>query len=70
MAGRQPSDWAQETFKVAQDDAYGQLPAPFTRGSYRLTDDYVAMVANDVSAQLSKAGVPLAMVLNEALRKP
>jgi nuclease S1 len=65
-----PSDWAQESFKIAKDDAYGQLPPPNTRGSFRLTDDYVTTATNDVSIQLSKAGVRLAMVLNQALRKP
>ena len=26
-----PSDWAKEAFKVAKEDAYGQLPEPSTR---------------------------------------
>jgi hypothetical protein len=65
-----PADWAQETFKIAQGDAYGQLPAPKARGSFRLTDDYVTTATNDVSLQLSKAGVRLAMILNQTLRKP
>ena len=64
-----PADWAQESFKIAKDDAYGQLPSPNTRGSYRLTDDYVTTATNDVSLQLSKAGVRLAKILNQALRK-
>jgi hypothetical protein len=49
---------------------YGQLPAPNARGSYRLTDDYVTTPTEDVSQQLSKAGVRLAVILNRALRKP
>jgi hypothetical protein len=65
-----PTEWAQESFKLAQDDAYGQLPAPNTRGSFQLTDDYVTTATNDVALQLSKAGVRLAMILNQALRKP
>jgi len=64
-----PTDWAQETFQVAKDDAYGQLPPPNARGSFRLTDDYISMATEDVSAQLSKAGVRLAFLLNRALRK-
>jgi hypothetical protein len=64
------SDWAQETFKLAKTDAYGQLPEPNSKGSFRLTDDYVTMATNDVAIQLSKAGVRLAFVLNQALRKP
>jgi S1/P1 Nuclease len=65
-----PTDWAKETFKVAQADAYGQLPTPNTHGGFRLTDDYVSTATNDVSLQLSKAGVRLAIILNQALRKP
>jgi hypothetical protein len=65
-----PTDWAKETFKIAQDDAYGQLPAANSHGSFRLSDDYVSTATNDVSLQLSKAGVRLAMILNQALRKP
>jgi hypothetical protein len=64
-----PSAWAQEAFQVAMDDAYGQLPAPNARGSYRLTDDYVTTATDDVSQQLSKAGVRLAFILNRTLRK-
>jgi hypothetical protein len=64
-----PVDWAQESFKMAKDDAYGQLPEPNSHGSFRLSDDYVTTATNDVSLQLSKAGVRLAMILNQALRK-
>jgi hypothetical protein len=69
LAGN-PADWAQETFQIAKDDAYGQLPEPNSHGSFRLTDDYVTTATNDVAIQLSKAGVRLAMILNQALRKP
>jgi hypothetical protein len=65
----EPSDWAEESFQIAKDDAYGELPAPNARGSYRLTDDYVSIATQDVSLQLSKAGVRLALLLNRALRK-
>jgi hypothetical protein len=64
-----PTDWAQETFRIAKDDAYGQLPEPNTHGSFRLSDDYVSTATNDVALQLSKAGVRLAMILNQSLRK-
>jgi hypothetical protein len=64
-----PSDWAVESFDVAKADAYGQLPAPSTRGTYRLTDEYVTTATDDVARQLSKAGMRLAFVLNNALRK-
>ncbi len=64
-----PADWANETFFVAKADAYGQLPEPSSRGSYRLSDDYVTTATDDVAQQLSKAGVRLAFILNSALRK-
>jgi hypothetical protein len=63
-----PSDWALESFKLAKDDAYGQLPTPNARGSYRLPDAYIAMATRDVANQLSKAGVRLAFMLNHALK--
>jgi hypothetical protein len=61
------ADWAQETFAIARDHAYGELPAPDTRRKFDLTDDYVQMAAEVVPIQLSKAGVRLALVLNKAL---
>jgi len=63
------TDWAQESFGVAKNDAYGQLPDPNSRGSFRLSDDYVTTATQDVALQLSKAGVRLAFVLNNALRR-
>lgn len=64
-----PTDWAREAFAISKDDSYGALPSPNQRGSFRLTDDYVTMATNDAALQLSKAGVRLAMMLNQALRK-
>jgi hypothetical protein len=64
------ADWAQESFRIAMSDAYGQLPEPNARGSFRLSDDYVTEATQDVSLQLSKAGVRLALILNKAFRKP
>jgi len=63
------TDWAMESFNVANEDTYGQLPEPNRRGSFRLSDDYVATATGDVALQLSKAGVRLAFVLNNALRR-
>ena len=63
------ADWAQESFGVAKNDAYGQFPDPNSRGSFRLSDDYVTTATQDVALQLSKAGVRLAFVLNNALRR-
>jgi len=62
-----PTDWAMETFTVAKDDVYGKLPQPNARGSFRLPDDYIAVAMRDVAAQLGKAGVRLAFLLNKAL---
>jgi S1/P1 Nuclease len=62
-----PADWAMESFQVAKDDAYGQLPAPSTKGVYRLDDDYMATATQDVGTQLSKGGVRLAFILNKVL---
>jgi hypothetical protein len=59
-------DWAQEYFWIAKGDAYGQLPEPNARRSYPLSDDYVTAVTQDVSMELSKAVVRLALVLNQA----
>jgi hypothetical protein len=60
-------EWAMESYGVAKSDTYGRLPTPNGRGSYRLTDEYVAMATRDVATQLSKAGVRLAWLLNKTL---
>ena len=65
-----PSDWAMESFEVAKDDAYGQLPSPSSKGVYHLDDDYMATATQDVATQLSKSGVRLAFILNKALGRP
>src|SRR5262249_22759268 len=39
-----PVDWAKETFEVAEADAYGLLPEPSARNTYRLTDEYITTV--------------------------
>jgi nuclease S1 len=62
-------DWAKESFKMAKDDAYRQLPDPNPHGGFRLSDDYVTTATNHVSLQFSKAGIRLTMILNQALRK-
>jgi len=45
----EPSDWARESFQVAKDDAYGQLPEPTVRGTFRQTDEYITTAAQDVA---------------------
>ncbi len=62
-----PSDWAMESFRVARDDSYGRLPQPNARGTIRLPENYILMAQRDVAAQLSKAGIRLASLLNKAL---
>jgi hypothetical protein len=62
-----PEDWAQESFGVAESTAYGLLPAPDSSGTYQLSSSYVGSATGAVKTQLSRAGVRLAYVLNQAL---
>jgi hypothetical protein len=68
-AAGKPADWANETFDTSKKDAYGQLPPPNSRGSFRLNEDYVTTATGDVATQLGKAGVRLAFILNQALKR-
>lgn len=61
-------DWAMESFTVAQNHAYGLLPAPTSTNHYNLPASYVSDAKSVVATQLSKAGVRLAFVLNNALK--
>jgi hypothetical protein len=61
------SDWAMDSFKIAKDDVYGQLPEPSSKHVYRLSDDYMTTATQDVAIQHSKGGVRLAFILNKAL---
>ena len=36
-----PANWAQETFAIARDHAYGELPTPDGRVRFHLTNDYL-----------------------------
>lgn len=62
-----PADWARESFQIAATDAYGLLPPPSRRLSYRLSDHYVETAERDCRTQLSKAGVRLAALLNRVV---
>lgn len=62
-----PTDWAWESFQIARNDIYARLPPPDEKGRYRLSEADIALAVKDVSIQLSKAGVRLAMILNRAL---
>lgn len=60
--------WARESHKIAER-AYDDLPAP-KNGSYDLSDGgYYNRHRAEVDQQLIRAGVRLARVLNESLRK-
>ena len=60
-----PEDWAWEAFAMAQEDAYGDPPLS---GTQQLTPAYVKKAEADVALQLSRAGVRLAHMLNQALK--
>ncbi|GAC1345663.1 MAG: S1/P1 nuclease [Acetobacteraceae bacterium] len=62
--------WATESFLLARDHAYGQLPPPNRRDRYALTPAYITMAEADVAQQLTKAGVRLAAVLNGLYARP
>jgi len=62
-----PTDWAMESFSAAKSHAYGLLPAPDRPNHYELTAAYVTDATAVTAEQLSKAGVRLAQVLNQAL---
>lgn len=61
------ADWAMESFALARDHAYGLLPVARADGMYVLSPAYVDVARRDVAAQLSKAGVRLAFLLNGTL---
>lgn len=60
--------WAIETYAVAKVNTYGPLPTPTAKGVYTLPASYVKNAKGVVADQLSKAGVRLAFVLNDALK--
>ena len=64
---RSGNRWAMEAFLIARSDAYGLLPPSGDEGAYALPPEYAEQAARDVALQLSRAGVRLAMVLNQAL---
>ena len=62
-----PADWAMEAFALARRDAYGLLPRPGDQSKYTLPPAYTKQAEQDVALQLSRAGIRLAFVLNQAL---
>ncbi len=61
------ADWANESFGFSKVNAY-DLPAPTSAHHYTLPKAYVTNAKGVVAQQLSKAGVRLAFVLNNALQ--
>jgi hypothetical protein len=57
-----------DSFAVAKSHAYGLLPAASAANRYELSAAYVSDATAVTAEQLSKAGVRLAYVLNQALR--
>jgi hypothetical protein len=62
-----PVEWALESCSVAKTHAYGLLPAPYEPHHFQLAESYVLDAIGITAEQLSKAGVRLAFVLNQAL---
>lgn len=61
------ADWAMESFAIAKGHTYGLLPATSQPNQYQLSAAYVTDATAVTQEQLSKAGVRLAFVLNQAL---
>jgi hypothetical protein len=62
-----PATWATQSYSVAKAKVYAPLPTPDAKGRYRISSAYIHGATAAVSTQLSRAGVRLAMVLNQAL---
>ena len=56
-----------EAFAIARSDAYGLLPLLGDNCTYLLAPEYAEQAKRDVALQLSRAGVRIAFVLNQAL---
>jgi mono/diheme cytochrome c family protein len=62
-----PQLWALEAHQLGVDRAYGILTKPDASGTPVLEDAYVDSALKTVGVQLSRAGVRLAYIVNEAL---
>ncbi|MFC5472421.1 S1/P1 nuclease [Paraherbaspirillum soli] len=62
-----PRDWSLQAFELAKSDVYGKLPAPDSTGKYHLSASYISNASKVAALQLSRAGVRLAKILNDAL---
>jgi len=65
-----PENWSRQSFEIARDQVYGKLPPPNPKGVYDLDAVYVQAGVDTTRAQLVKAGIRLATVLNKALAAP
>jgi hypothetical protein len=67
--GGTPEQWANEGFLVAKTQIYAQFPGSgATQASIILNPDYPAQQGPIAAAQLAKAGIRLAAVLNEVFK--
>ena len=62
-----PEEWAWEAFAIGQEHAYGDPPLSAGE-SQQLDRAYVKQAETHVALQLSRAGVRLAHLLNQALK--
>ena len=69
MTGRLALGLGERVVPDRQDRRLCLLGEPSSRGSYRLSDEYVTTATDHVARQFSKAGVRLAFILNKALRR-
>jgi len=70
-SGGGPVAWANESFAIAKKDIYGPLRGTGGEANtIQLPDDYVLRERPVVAEQLEKAGVRLAMVLNNVFSGP
>jgi hypothetical protein len=65
LAAGTPADWANESFAVAAKEIYARIPS---RGPVRLPRDYTGREKTVVRLQLARAGIRLAMLLNQIYR--
>ena len=66
-ANRAPQLWALESYQLGVDRAYGMVRTYDEQGRIALQDPEIEQAINTTALQLSRAGVRLAYVLNEAL---
>ena len=65
MAAGTSANWANESFGLAAKEIYGRIPS---RGQVRLPRDYASREKSVVRQQLARAGIRLAMLLNQIYR--